>query len=380
MTGSQWLEVLLSFSCQVLVLILVSHYLERVVFRPADRCAVWSTCFLGILFLACSGLLLPRLHLVRPWAFAEPETLMSVGEAEILAARLLLALWGIGAFLAMLAWGIRGLNLHRTLKRCQELTPHQAQKLLGMSRKAYDGSSLPTLLISDDCDGPFCLQLHRPKIVLPRILLNGTRDELRIVLLHELTHLESNHPLQLFLQQLVQVICWFHPAIWRASFRASLMREYTCDDAILGQSVKRAAYLRILLHIAERTESLHRPSTCGFGKTPTELVLRVKRLVEASTGKQNVDSGYRVVGKRAAVLSLVLVTCLLTQVCIPSDPMSSSRSKWSTWPAWTARTLHCFGMHVRDYEVFDRRVRSFEQLHDDGEYAAVRLHAFSHKP
>jgi len=379
MTGTQWLEVLLSFSCQVLILILATHAFERAVLRPADRCAVWNTCFLAILFLTCTGLLLPRLHVVRPWASAEPTMLMSVASVQGLAAKALLGIWCGGAIISLARWGIRGVLLHRSLKHCQRLNPADVQELLGMSRPAYDGSSMPTLLVSDHADGPYCLQLHRPTIVLPRILLKGTRDEMRIVLLHELSHLECNHPMQLFLQQVAQVICWFHPAVWRASRRASLMREYTCDNAVVDAGVKRAAYLRILLHIAERSENTRRPAAIGFGRIPTELVLRAKRLVESANGSEGVAGGHRVIGKRAAVFCLVLITCLLTQVSVPSDPMSSSRTIWSTWPTWTARTLHCFGMHVRDYEIFDRRVRSFEQLHEHGQYDGMRLSALAHK-
>jgi beta-lactamase regulating signal transducer with metallopeptidase domain len=378
MTGTQWLEVLVTFSCQVLVVIVASHLLERVVFKSADRCAIWNTCFLSILFLACAGLMLPRLHLVRPWGFADPSTLLAVAKVELIAAKTLFAIWSGGAFIAILQWGVRGLLLHRSIRRCHRLAPREVRKLLGMSRAAYDGSSLPTLLISDEADGPYCLQLHRPMIVLPRILLDASRDELRIVMLHEMSHLQSHHPLQLFLQQLVQAICWFHPAIWRASRRASLMREYTCDDAVLAEGVKQAAYLRILMQIAERSESAKRGSAIGFGKTRTELVLRAKRLVEAATDKHNSGHGNRVIGKRVALFCLILVTSLLPSVSIPCDPLSSSRSNWSSWPTWTARTLHCFGMHVRDYEVFDRRVRTFEQLHDNGNDDTVRLGAFAH--
>jgi beta-lactamase regulating signal transducer with metallopeptidase domain len=355
----------------VLVVILASHLLERAVFRPADRCAVWNTCFISILFLALAGLVLPRLHLVRPWTFVDPKQLMSVAAAEVLAAKILFGIWSAGAFMVLVRWGSCGLLLYRSLRHCRRLTPKQVQKLLGMSRTAYEGSSMPTLLISDNADGPYCLQLHRPVIVLPQILLDGTRDELRIVLLHELSHLRSNHPLQLFLQQLAQVICWFHPAIWRASRQASLAREYTCDDAVVDAGVKRAAYLRVLLQIAERSESIRRPSIIGFSKIPTELVLRAKRLVECARGKQDVEESYSVTRKWAAVLALVLVTSLLTLVSIPADPMSSSRTRWSAWPTWTARTLHCFGLPVRDYEIFDRRVRIFEQLHENGEYGSV---------
>jgi bla regulator protein blaR1 len=202
---------------------------------------------------------------------------------------------------------------------------------------------------------------------VPRLLFEGTRDDLRNVLFHELAHLRSNHPVQLFLQQLTHVVCWFHPAVWRASARASLMREYTCDDAVVNEGVKCANYLRTLLRIAESNKRLSQQGAIAFGRTPTELMLRAKRLVELAQGKQTIGRGIRSLGKPAAVAILLAVTCLMTQVSIPSDPMSSSRTAWSTWPTWSAQCLHCFGVTVRDYELFDRRVRPYEQIFDGGE-------------
>ena len=366
MTATQWLEVLLSFSLQVFVVILASSALERWLVKPADRCSIWSTCFVSILVLGSAGLLLPRLHLLRPWVFAEPETLIAAAAVERRIAEALVSVWCIGATFAIAKWMLRGVLLRRSVKHCEQLPPEQVRELLGPSRRLRSEDELPTVLISDRADGPYCFQLHQATIVVPRLLLDGTRDDLRNVLFHELAHLRGNHPVQLFLQQLAHVICWFHPAVWRASARASLMREYTCDDAVVDEGVKCAAYLRTLLRIAERNEHLSQQGAIAFGRTPTELMLRAKRLVELAQGKQAVTRGIQSLGKPAAVAILLTVTCVMTQVTIPSDPMSSSRTAWSTWPTWSAQCLHCFGVTVRDYELFDRRVRPYEQLFDGG--------------
>jgi hypothetical protein len=64
---------------------------------------------------------------------------------------------------------------------------------------------------------------------------------------------------------------------------------------------------------------------------------------------------------------------LASQIWIPCDPLASSRSVWSPWPRWTAESLHCFGVCLRDYERFDRRVSMhelrFEDASDDNQHA-----------
>jgi bla regulator protein blaR1 len=362
MTAAQWLEVLVSYSVQVLIVIAACKLIDRSIPRTPDRCAIWNTCFFSILILGLSAVLLPRLHLLQPWSRLQPHTLLSVSTAQAVVGKLLLAVWCIGASVSLIRWVTRGYCLRRTLRECERLSPTDVERLLGLTHTEANGIALPTLLISDDADGPFCWQLHQPTVVLPRFLLEGNEDDLRHVLVHELEHLKTNHPFQLFMQHLVQVICWFHPAVWNAGSWASLVREFSCDEAAAAQGANSAAYLRTLLHIAERCEQKRNTSAIAFGRTPSEIVLRARRLVDMAKGPN--ESGRRGgLGKRGARCILVALTCLLCLMWIPTDPLASSRSVWSPWPKWTANTLHCFGINLRDYEQYDRRIQAFEILH-----------------
>jgi bla regulator protein blaR1 len=372
MTAAQWLEVLVSYSVQVLIVIAACKLIERSIPRTSDRCAVWNTCFFSILILGCSAVLLPRLHLLQPWSRLQPHILLSVSTAQALIGKMLLAVWCIGASVSLIRWVTRGYLLRKSLRRCEALPADEVQKLLGLSHLETCRGTLPALLISDDVDGPFCWQLHQPTVVLPRFLLEGDQDDLRHVLVHELEHLNTNHPFQLFMQHLVQVVCWFHPAVWNAGSWASLMREFTCDEAAAAQGADSAAYLRTLLHIAERCEQRRNASAIAFGRTPSEIVLRARRLVDLANGS-NQPRRHRGLGKRGATGILAALTCLLCLAWIPTDPLSSSRSIWSPWPKWTANTLHCFGINLRDYEQYDRRIQAFEILRGGDSQAEPRV-------
>jgi bla regulator protein blaR1 len=77
-------------------------------------------------------------------------------------------------------------------------------------------------------------------------------------------------------------------------------------------------------------------------------------------------------GRKTANCILIGVTCLLCLVWIPSDPLASSRSMWSPWPKkWTAKSLHCFGFNLRDYEQYDRRIQIYEILRESTNYATA---------
>jgi beta-lactamase regulating signal transducer with metallopeptidase domain len=365
MTATQALETLSSFSLQIFVVILATTLVDRTVDKPADRCVLWSTCFSSILFLAVTSLLLPRLHVYQPWRSLESQTLTSVAAMQATIAEFLLTVWAFGAAVSLAKWLVHGFWLRTALGRCETVPRHRVCELLGMDQDSCLVTVVPRLLISDEAVGPYCVQLQNPIIVLPRNLMEGSHHDLQNVLIHELAHLRNNHPVQLFLQQLVQVICWFHPSIWRASSRASLVREYVCDDAVINRGVRCDDYLRTLLLIAERSSKPWHASAIGFGPMPTELILRAKRLVAFAQGQRDEAGANRSMTKRLAIVIVLISACCMTLVSVPTDPMTSSRTAWSAWPSWTAECLHCFGINLRDYERFDRRVRAYELLQDD---------------
>lgn len=361
MTASQWLEVFASYALQVALLVTACRILESTLFKTSERCAIWSTCFLCILFLGCWGLILPRLHLIQPWAQLTPHTKIHVSSAQTIVGELLLAVWTLGTSVAIVRWMLHVMKLRRFLKKCQPMPLDATASMFAAANIPSTDQQLPKVLINDGLEGPFCRQLHKPTIILPRFLVEGTADDLRYVLLHELEHLKTQHPMQLFWQHIVQATCWFHPAVWRAGSRASLMREYLCDEAAVSEDSNCAGYLRALLRIAEKSQMRQQQSAIGFGQSPSEIILRARRLVGiAQVGSASWSRG--VVGKRTAKLMLSAFTCGLALLCIPMDPMSSTRSLWSPWPKWTAKAANCFGYNLRDYELYDRGSQLFEVM------------------
>jgi TonB family protein len=114
---------------------------------------------------------------------------------------------------------------------------------LGCRRTIRIGQSI------DECM-PMTWGIFRPRIVLPRSAEHWSDSRLRVVLAHELAHVQRMD----WLTQLgVQIVCsvyWFNPLFWMAANRMHRESESACDDAVLHLGVDARDYATHLLEIA----------------------------------------------------------------------------------------------------------------------------------
>ena len=102
------------------------------------------------------------------------------------------------------------------------------------------------------------LGLLRPIIVLP--WEERGREELRLILAHELTHLRRGDVLCKAVLSLACAVHWFNPLVWLMSRAAGRNLELCCDDAVvrdMDQS-QRCRYGSMLLDAAEQARPLFR--------------------------------------------------------------------------------------------------------------------------
>lgn len=110
----------------------------------------------------------------------------------------------------------------------------------------------PAAVVLDFPIGPAVRRILRPQLLFPKALLAQVSDEhLRLIVLHELMHIRRRDVLAGYFQAAVQVLWWFHPAVWLASGRCSHDRERCCDDGVLVHSrTASSIYAECLLETA----------------------------------------------------------------------------------------------------------------------------------
>ena len=359
MNALQWFELLVSCTIQAVVVIAAAGMLERRTSDATTKTRIWAACFVSLVGLAVSGLVMPHWRWGNMWrALAGPDLVMAT-RVEQAAGRLLAISWGVGAAVLVMRWTWQSWQLRQFLRACPPVSRKQRQRLKSATPTAlmHVRRQRVEFRVGPQQIGPFCYQLHRPIVCLPLSLLEGDPGELQHVLLHELTHLQTQHPLQLFTQRLAQATLWFLPAVWSAGRRASLAREFVCDDAASPNGVSAARYLRVLLQFVPCRSELQGAALAG-ARSASDLKIRARRLAAGRGGP---------IAQPPMLAPILVVTAAIiaSQVWLPTNPLASAHAGFSPWPRWTAAALHALDVPVRDFDDSDAQLQLHNLIEDE---------------
>lgn len=99
---------------------------------------------------------------------------------------------------------------------------------------------------------PMVIGAFNPVVLIPIGLLTGfSTAQVEAILAHELAHIRRNDYLINLMQSFVEVIFFFHPAIWWLSERIRIEREHCCDDIALSVCGDKLSLAHALVKVAE---------------------------------------------------------------------------------------------------------------------------------
>lgn len=107
-----------------------------------------------------------------------------------------------------------------------------------------------TLLESAAPAMPVTWGLWRPRILLPADARTWSAERLRIVIGHELAHVQRGDWAMQLVAEAATAVYWFHPLMWIARRRLRFESDHACDDAVLGLGVSGAEYAAELVRVA----------------------------------------------------------------------------------------------------------------------------------
>lgn len=157
-----------------------------------------------------------------------------------------------------------------------------------------------TLRIVDNLASPVTAGWWRPVVLLPAALLTGMpSDLLEALIAHELGHVKRADYLVNLLQNVIETLLFYHPAVWWLSRCIRTERERIADD--LAAQLVGGRQLALALSELEKTRFTHHD--LALAANGGDLMSRIKRLVRPAPQTLNWKAALPVLGLTAALMA-----------------------------------------------------------------------------
>jgi beta-lactamase regulating signal transducer with metallopeptidase domain len=185
--------------------------------------------------------------------------------------------WLVGVF-GLSAWHLGGwAQLQRLKRRMVRAVEAPLQRRLDELMTRLGVHRVVGLLESALVEVPTVVGWLRPVILLPASALTGlSPDQLEGILAHELAHVRRYDYLVNIVQTIVEILGFYHPAIWWVSHRIRIERENCCDDLAVHVCGSSLQYARAL---ACMEEIRHTGTDLAVAATGGSLMARIARLL-----------------------------------------------------------------------------------------------------
>ncbi len=104
--------------------------------------------------------------------------------------------------------------------------------------------------VSRDVAIPMVVGMLHPRVVIPTSAAAWSRERLRVVLLHELAHVQRRDGVWMLFARVIASVFWFHPLVWVLSRHVRREAERACDEIVLASGIRGSDYAEHLVAIA----------------------------------------------------------------------------------------------------------------------------------
>jgi D-alanyl-D-alanine endopeptidase (penicillin-binding protein 7) len=184
---------------------------------------------------------------------------------------------------------------------------HRADRLrweasLARLARRFDVTRTVRLRIVDTLASPVTAGWWRPVVLVPASLVSGMPPDLLAALLaHEMAHIKHHDYLVNLLQNAIETVLFYHPAVWWISNRIRVERELMADDLAartLGEPRRLALALSELEKLQFSTHHLAQAANGG------NLMERIQRLMRPAPRALNWKAAIPMLGLALACMTI----------------------------------------------------------------------------
>ncbi|MFK7768907.1 MAG: M56 family metallopeptidase [Mariniblastus sp.] len=163
---------------------------------------------------------------------------------------LIFLIWIVGFSFQLLRMGIALASIHRIVGKSLPIeTSEIASCTQWNCRTDLSGVRFAQ---SEEIEVPITTGVFFAKILLPSNTMQRSSEELRMILLHELAHVQRKDLLWQVVIAVVSSVYWFQPLVWLANGLVGREREQACDDLVICKGESQVRYACMLLDFASQ--------------------------------------------------------------------------------------------------------------------------------
>jgi beta-lactamase regulating signal transducer with metallopeptidase domain len=209
-------------------------------------------------------------------------------------------IWISGTFLVL---GRLAAGIIRTWQIARAATQIQLPQLLAHLTAELKLRRSIHVLEGGSAAMPMTWGIFRSTILVPKN--DWPVERLRIVLAHELVHVQRLDYLTQLLSRLACATYWWNPLVWLAAAQLHQERERACDDGVLRLGANAPAYAEHLVELARLLKTARPASAVAVAMaTPSYLEKRLVALLDRSRNRQPIS-------RRRAAAAAVTAICLI---------------------------------------------------------------------
>jgi len=205
-------------------------------------------------------------------------------------------------------------RLKSMVSKAWQVSDQWQQTIMRLSSEL--GIKAPFLKISDKLSFPAVIGFVKPVIIVPLAMMsNLSIAEVESIIIHELYHIRRrDHWVNLF-QQFMEILLFFHPAIWIINKHIRKERENCVDEKVVALTKDPGLYAKALLQL-EELRTLQSKLAVAATQSKFHLLQRIKNIMTMKTQKSN--PAHKIAGIILIVTALVSVAWINPALSINS--------------------------------------------------------------
>ena len=289
---------------------------------------------LVLLMLTPALLWIPKIHLDLnlPWTSADHEVVAISTNDSVLVESMnwMTVLLVAYAVIVVLLLVRLGSNYLVTRTWCQEALVCDDEASINLLDECVDQLSLtqkPEIRFCERIDSPVITGLLKPVLLLPHSAETWHDETLRMVMLHELGHVQRRDLWASLVGQVACALHWFNPLVWLLRKRLTHECEYACDAHVISSGAQPRNYINALCDVAEACHDLKLRNSSfilNFSATlamanQASLKNRVSNLLEKSSGLDRLNTIIVVMVLGVSASAALAINLVRPSVELPRD-------------------------------------------------------------